>query len=267
MENYAFSPWKEGRTQEEKQYLLQAEELEIKDGVEAIGNYTFYGCRNLKSLKFTDSLKQIGGGSFTGCSALRKLYVKMSKNMPSCIKDVVAETFHEVYVTIEFRETGEFAKLIFPEYYEEGVENTPARILETHFHGCGYRYRQCFTDKKVDYHQYDSLFKVAKVYEKQDILIPMALGRLMHPYELAEEYEADYRQYITQKIEEAGIYYLKREDWHEGLAYLIQKGVSKSEEAEQLITLASKAEHTEAVSFLMEEKKKRFGRVKKTFEF
>lgn len=86
MENYAFSPWKEGRTQEEKQYLIQAEELEIKDGVEAIGNYTFYGCRNLKSLKFTDSLKQIGGGSFTGCSALRKLYVKMSKNMPSCIK-------------------------------------------------------------------------------------------------------------------------------------------------------------------------------------
>ena len=55
MENYAFSPWKEGRTQEEKQYLLQAEELEIEDGVEAIGNYTFYGCRNLKSLKFTDS--------------------------------------------------------------------------------------------------------------------------------------------------------------------------------------------------------------------
>ena len=147
------------------------------------------------------------------------------------------------------------------------MENTPARILETHFHGCGYRYRQCFTDKKVDYHQYDSLFKVAKVYEKQDILIPMALGRLMHPYELAEEHGADYRQYITQKIEEAGIYYLKREDWHEGLVYLIRKGVSKSEEAEQLITLASKAEHTEAVSFLMEEKKKRFGRVKKTFEF
>lgn len=95
----------------------------------------------------------------------------------------------------------------------------------------------------------------------------MALGRLMHPYELAEEHEADYRQYITEKLEEAGTYYLKREDWHEGLAYLIQKGVSKSEEAEQLITLASKAEHTEAVSFLMEEKKKRFGRVKKTFEF
>ena len=168
---------------------------------------------------------------------------------------------------MNFGKSGEFAKLIFPEYYEEGVENTPARILETHFHGCGYRYRQCFTDKKVDYHQYDSLFKVAKVYEKQDILIPMALGRLMHPYELAEEHEADYRQYITEKLEETGIYYLKRENWHEGLAYLIRKGVSKSEEAEQLITLASKAEHTEAVSFLMEEKKKRFGRVKKTFEF
>lgn len=267
MENYAFSPWKEGRTEEEKQWLLHAEKLEIEEGVEKIGNYTFYGCRNLKCLKFTDSLRQIGGGSFTGCSALRRLYVKMSKNRPSCIKDVVAETFHEVYVTIEFRESGEFAKLIFPEYYEEGVENTPARILETHFHGCGYRYRQCFSDKKVDYHQYDSLFKVAKVYEKQEILIPMAMGRLMYPYELAGEYEADYQHYIIEKLEETGRYYLKQEDWHEGLAYLIRKGVSKREEAERLIKLASQAEHTEAVSFLMEEKKKRFGRVKKTFEF
>ena len=93
MENYAFSPWKEGRTQEEKQYLLQAEELEIEDGVEAIGNYTFYGCRNLKSLKFTDSLKQIGGGSFTGCSALRKLYVKMNKTCQAVSKMLLQKPF------------------------------------------------------------------------------------------------------------------------------------------------------------------------------
>lgn len=267
VENYAFSPWKEGRTKEEKQRLLCAEELAIEDGVEAIGNYTFYGCGNLKSLRFTDSLKQIGGGSFTGCSKLRRLYVKMEKNASSCIKDVVSETFHEVYVTIEFRRTGEFAKLIFPEYYEEGVENTPARILETHFHGCGYRYRQCFSDKKIDYHQYDSLFKVAKVYEKQDILIPMAMGRLMHPYELAEEHQREYQDYIAKKIKETAAYYLKQEDWHDGLAYLVRTGILKQEEAEQLIEVASKEGHTEAVSFLMEEKNKRFGRKKKVFEF
>ena len=44
------------------------------------------------------------------------------------------------------REDGseERAKLIFPEHYEEAVENTPARIVETHYHGSGGDYRQCF---------------------------------------------------------------------------------------------------------------------------
>ena len=68
---YHYSPWKEGRTKEEQEALLLAEEMEIADGVEEIGNYTFYGCGRLRSLSFTDSLKRIGGGSFTGCSALR----------------------------------------------------------------------------------------------------------------------------------------------------------------------------------------------------
>ncbi|MFR2644811.1 MAG: hypothetical protein ACLTAF_01930 [Blautia coccoides] len=44
---YYYSPWKEGRTKEEQETLLHAEEMEIADGVEEIGNYTFYGCGNL----------------------------------------------------------------------------------------------------------------------------------------------------------------------------------------------------------------------------
>ena len=52
---YYYSPWKEGRTKEEQETLLHAEEMEIADGVEEIGNYTFYGCGNLRTLSFTDS--------------------------------------------------------------------------------------------------------------------------------------------------------------------------------------------------------------------
>ena len=117
---------------------MAAEELELSHGIEEIGNYTFYGCSNLKRLKFTDSLRRIGGGSFTGCSALRELYVETEKDRVTCIRDVVTETFHEMYVTVYYRDQDVYARLVFPEYYEEGVENTPARILETHFHGSGY---------------------------------------------------------------------------------------------------------------------------------
>ena len=182
--SYAWSPWKEGRSKEEQRELQEIQEIRIPDGVRELGNYTFYGCRNLVTLEMTDSVKTIGGGSFTGCGALRKLHVLMESGGTSCIRDVVSETFHEVYVSIRFRDSREGAELIFPEYYEEGVENTPARILETHYHGCGYKYRQCFLEKKVDYQGYDRMFYLAKINEKPEILLPMAMGRLLWPWEL-----------------------------------------------------------------------------------
>ena len=47
-------PGKREGTKEEQEALLLAEEMEIADGVEEIGNYTFYGCGRLRSLSFTD---------------------------------------------------------------------------------------------------------------------------------------------------------------------------------------------------------------------
>ena len=41
------------------------------------------------------------------------------------------------------------ARLVFPEHYEEAVENTPARILFTQHHGSGNNYRQCFYNKEM----------------------------------------------------------------------------------------------------------------------
>lgn len=256
--SYAYSPWKAGRGQTEREELLRIEEIRIPDGIEELGNYTFYGCRNLRSLFITDSLKTIGGGSFTGCGALRELHVLAEEGNSTCIRDVVSETFHEVYVYLTFRVTGRKARLIFPEYYEEGVENTPARILETHFHGCGYKYRQCFTDKKVDFQRYDKLFPTALVYEKPEILLPMAMGRLLWPYQLTEEGAAAYKAYIKDKLQLCGNYYLGKEEQNQVLTYLGEAGLWTREDLEEVLAQASKRGQIEAVSLLMEEKRKYF---------
>lgn len=52
------------------------------------------------------------------------------------------ELREEQYVNYHSKQ-GE-ARLVFPEFFEEAVENTPARILETHTHGSGMWYRNCF---------------------------------------------------------------------------------------------------------------------------
>lgn len=264
--SYAYSPWKTGRSKKEQKELLEIQEIRIPDGIEELGNYTFYGCRNLRTLKFTDTVKSIGGGSFTGCTALRNLEVLMGEENPSCIRDVVSETFHEIYVSISFRNTGKRAELIFPEYYEEGVENTPARILETHFHGCGYKYRQCFSDKKVDYKKYDELFPTAMVYEKPEILVPMAVGRLLYPYELMEKAREGYQKYVKEHITECGTYYLRQENWYEAFSYLTGEALWKEKSMDTIIQAALEAKQPEIVSFLMEKKRVLFSIQEKTFD-
>ena len=94
---YAYSPWKAGRSKEEQREFTEIEEIEIPQGIEILGKYTFYGCRNLKTLKLFDDVKEIGGGSFTGCSSLRNLVMFLKEEGASCIKDVVSETFHEIW--------------------------------------------------------------------------------------------------------------------------------------------------------------------------
>ena len=264
--SYAYSPWKAGRSKEEQREFTEIEEIEIPQGIEILGKYTFYGCRSLKTLKRFDDVKEIGGGSFTGCSSLRNLVMFLKEDGVSCIKDVVSETFHEMYVSIVFLNTDERAELIFPEYYEEGVENTPARILETHFHGCGYKYRQCFTDKKVDYKRYDSLFSTALVYEKEEILIPMAVGRLLYPYQLAKEAEKNYEAYVRENLEKCARFYLEKSNWHEVYEYFGRKNFWSREALENIIEEASEKKAVDIAGYLMEEKRKKFAGKEKKFE-
>lgn len=263
---YGYSPWKEGRSKEEQRELIEIEEIEIPQGIEKLGKYTFYGCGNLKTLKLSDTVKEIGGGSFTGCSVLRNLIVTMKKDSVSCIKDIVSETFHEVYVSISYLDTQEKAELIFPEYYEEGVENTPARILETHFHGCGYRYRQCFTDKRIDYKRYDSLFSTALIYEKAEILIPMAMGRVLYPHELSNEARKNYHTYIKKNLEECALFYLNQDQWHRVYCYFSTWDFWTKEVLEKLIAEASMRKKVDITGYLMEEKRKKFSGKEKDFE-
>ena len=81
------------------------------------------------------------------------------------------------------------AMLIFSDFFEEAVENTPARILVTNTHGCGKQYRNAFVRTQFQFHEYDSLFPYVKVQEPESLVCRLALGRLMFPYELESAYQ------------------------------------------------------------------------------
>lgn len=189
---------------EEEELLAgtKVHEVEFPETVESIGNYIFYGCKALERITFSDALMDIGSGAFTGCDKLSKVEVHLKKGEKSCVKEILGDLWQRIDVSFYYNDRNEKVDLIFPEHYEEAVENTPARILFTQHHGSGNNYRQCFTAKEVDYRKYDELFSVAKVYDKTELLTDMAFARLMSGKGLTEKNQKVYERYIVENMQD-----------------------------------------------------------------
>lgn len=243
----------------------QVEEIIFPDTVCEIGNYIFYGCRNLTKLEFSNSLRQIGSGAFTGCRALSVLKVHMKKGKKSCVKEILGELWQRIDVTFLYEKENERADLVFPQHYEEAVENTPARMLYTQHHGSGNNYRQCFYNHEMDYRKYDSLFALAKVFDKPEVLADIALKRLRYSYDLAEKSRLLYEGAIRERYREI-VEYLITEERFESIRLLSEKHLWDIEMIDYALEIASGKEKTELLSYLMDEKLNAFGSKRKVFK-
>ena len=160
---------------------------------------------------------------------------------------------------------GKEARLVFPEHYEEAVENTPARILFTQHHGSGNNYRQCFYNKEVDYRKYDELFYVARVHDQVDVLCDLVFSRLMYPYRLEKDGEMAYEDYIRDSEKEVAEYLTNREDL-DALRQISARGLWQENALDQAADYAARTKKGEVLAFLMEEKHRLFPVRKKKFE-
>ena len=244
------------------------EEIVFPHTLKEIGRYIFYGCGNLKKLEFSDSLMQIGCGAFTGCHALEKLTVHMRQGKKSGVKEMLGEMWQRIDVNFLYeyeedsiekpdmmyrRENKSEARLVFPEHYDEAVENTPARILYTEYHGSGSNYRQCFYDKELNYQEYDRLFEMAVAMDKLEVLVDMSFGRLEFPYELTGKARENYREYIRKNLGDIAEYLVKQEDMHRLEVISLQK-LWTLEGIDSALDCASKRKETEVSAFLMNER-------------
>lgn len=244
------------------------EEIVFPDTLKEIGRYIFYGCGNLKKLEFSDSLMQIGCGAFTGCHALEKLTVHMRQGKKSGVKEMLGEMWQRIDVNFLYeyeedsiekpdmmyrRENKSEARLVFPEHYDEAVENTPARILYTEYHGSGSNYRQCFYDRELNYQEYDRLFEMAVAMDKLEVLVDMSFGRLEFPYELTGKARENYREYIRKNLEDIAEYLVKQEDMHR-LEVISSQKLWTLEGIDSALDCASQRKETEVSAFLMNER-------------
>lgn len=237
----------------------------LPDALAAIGNYAFYGCDNLKTVSFPASIRRIGSGLFNSCPALSVLVFRQAVSAappatPALLQEVLRTVNHEVEVRLQDPSGQDAVRLLFPEYYEEPKENTPARIIEIIWHGTGYQYRQCFLQRKLQYSQYDSLLPAADAQEMPQTLVRLCLDRLITPAELSRVHLESYVSCLRKRPDALWAFLLadQETDLTDWLRVLEQSGYFTEERLDQMIDQASSAGRADASVYLMDLRRRMF---------
>ena len=171
-------------------------------------------------------------------------------------KEILGELWQKIDVDFLYENGeagGKRAHMVFPEHYDEAVENTPARILFTEYHGSGTNYRQCFYSKELDFAEYDSLFDMAVVMDKLEVLVDMSFGRLRYPWQLSEKAKKQYEDYIRGNLKDIGEFLVESGSLN-GLELLSREKLWNREGLEHSIDVAARKKDMEISAFLMNER-------------
>ena len=156
------------------------------------------------------------------------------------------------------------ARLWFPEYFEEGVENTPARILEDHVHGSGLMYRNCLVKTGLNYEEYDGRFLYACDSESEDLVVRLAFDRICYPQGLSKEAEEQYCAYLQEHLPCLYRYMAEEKDVRQ-VQKLLETFAPGREEIQIIIETLQKDDFSEAVPYLMDYHHKHFAGKRHTF--
>lgn len=194
-------------------YVLSGSAVEavhLPPQVRKIGAYAFYGCEKLREVWCYGRAVDLGTGLFADDRQIGFVDLTLFAGERSCMKELLQEIrqtlrvqLHEIPEGAGAPEPSREARLIFPEYFEESVENTPARKVVVETHGCGQRYRYCFARREFQYADYDALFAHMQVQESEELSAELAVGRLRYPRELGKRSRERYEAYLREHWEAA----------------------------------------------------------------
>ena len=239
--------------------------IDLPKGIEVIEDYAFYRCQALEEIHLYAGIKRLGCGAFMGCKKLKKIVIKDVEDDIYFLTEILYDFQYEVEVEIYYR-NGDFVKLTFPEYFEESVENTPARIIEIVFHGSGYKYRQCIRNRQLDFEKYDSRFVYSTAQDLMPTSIRIAMNRLSTPIHLKEESKQRYLEYLQEQSVEVAKK-ICREDDLESLGVLAESGYFNEELLLAFQNQAANFGRAEMASYLLNYGLEHFKPKKKTFDF
>lgn len=235
----------------------KVESVSLPKTLMRIGKYGFYNCEKLRKLTFWSSIRDLGAGLFTGCRGVEELDVRMEEERKSCLPEILAELSQMLRLTMRDESGTITAKLLIPEFFEESVENTPARILVLETHGCGHRYRYCFRQTQMQMPEYDALFPYVCVEEQPETAAELAWYRLWYPFGLSESSKKQYKTYLKEHPASAMKAFLQVQDM-KLLGQIAEDAIIDGQTITAMTEAASKLGQTEAVTVLMNVRQEKF---------
>ena len=241
--------------------------LTLPRGLQSVGDYAFMNLRRMETLRFFDGVRTFGSASFMNCRLFSRVELtRVSHEQGPALASLVQSLPQELDVTIH-RADGATLRLIFPEYFENYTENSPAHHFELKIVGGGYAYHGVFRAKKLVAADYDALWRdyVAAEHEEESAL-RLAFYRLRWPAELSDRAREQYASHLRMNLREALCFALHERDAH-GLRLLLELGVPDANALEFALNESRALRFTEATALLLEQRRKTPGTGKtKKFE-
>lgn len=244
-------------------YGKRLQEITLPGNLEIIDEYAFYNCRNLNAAGLFSGRLRIENGAFMNCEKLKNIFVNGSPEKAPGVRGVLMELSSELCIT--FSDGSEKGIFLFPEYYEDSEENTPARVFQYLLYGAGYRYRQCFKEGILEIHAYDEVFQSAEIQTIYETALRIAFFRLRYPYRLHKNMKQQYLDYVTLYLEEAVKLVLSQDNIEEmvflaGLGIMTEKNFTVAQE--EAVRLGRK----ECAGILLEERLRYYPPAEKEYE-
>lgn len=216
---YAFSAHKDGEedaeTWESEDVISFGEETSCRGGSagDRFSRYTegnrkiyFYGCKKLERLEFSDTLMQVGTGAFTGCSGLKELVIHQKKGSSpvqrrssvSCGRRSMWIFCMKMVRQVENVRIWFFRSIMMRRWRIRLREFCLRSIMAQ-----GPITGNASTAKNW-FAEYDSLFDMAVVMDKLEVLVDMSFGRLRYPWQLSEKAKKQYEDYIRGNLKDIG---------------------------------------------------------------
>ena len=239
--------------------------LSLPRSLQAIGDYAFMNLRRMKTLRFYDEVHSIGSASFMNCRLFSRVeLIRTAHGQGPALAGLVHSLPQELDVTV-YHPDGSTCRLIFPEYYENYTENSPAHHFELKIVGGGYAYHGVFRAKKLVLSDYDALWRdyIAAEHD-EDSALRLAYYRLRFPAELSGRAREQYTAFLRRNLREALSLAMRERDAH-GLRLLLGLGGITAETTDHALNESRALRFTEATALLLEQRRGQasVGRTKK----